>query len=89
MMLILLGLVDMFAAAILGLMVYGMVLKWIMIIFGIILLIKGIIFIKSPASIIDLSAGAVLILGVFFSIPSIVLWIAAILLVQKGIFSFF
>ena len=89
MMLILLGLIDVFSAVLSGLMFYGIISKIVIMVFGIILLIKGLVFIKSLASMIDLFAGAVLITGIFFSIPPLLFWIAAILLIQKGIFSFF
>jgi len=89
MILLLLGLIDVFSAVLLGLMFFHIILKTLIIIFGIILLIKGLIFMKSLASILDIFAGAMLIMGLFFSIPPILFWIAAILLIQKGIFSFF
>ena len=89
MIMLLLGLMDISAAVLLGLMFFHVLFKVIIIIFGIALLIKGLIFIKSLASIIDLFAGAVLLAGIFFTIPSILFWIASILLIQKGIFSFF
>ena len=89
MILILLGLIDVFAAVLLGLMFFHILFNALSIALGIILLVKGLIFIKSLASIIDLFAGIVLLLGIFFSIPPLLFWIAGILLIQKGIFSFF
>ena len=90
MILLLLGLIDIFSAVLLGMMFFHIVLKTLIIIFGIILLVKGFIFIRSLASIIDLFAGASLILGLFIpSFPPVIFWIASLLLIQKGIFSFF
>jgi len=89
MIMLLLGLLDILAAVLLGTMAFYAIFKILIIFFGIALLIKGLIFIKSLASIIDLLAGAVLIAAVFITVPPILFWIAAILLIQKGIFSFF
>ena len=89
MIVILLGLLDILSAVLLGMMFYHVVFQAVIIIFGVALLLKGIIFIKSLASVIDLFGGAVLLLGLFFAIPPVLFWIAAILLVQKGIMSFF
>lgn len=88
MIVILLGLLDILSAVFLGMMFFHIIFKAVIILFGIALLIKGIIFIKSLASIIDLFAGMILIAGLFLAIPPFLFWIAAILLIQKGIFSF-
>lgn len=88
MILILLGLLDIISAVFLGLMFFHIVFKTLFLIFGLILLFKGFIFIKSFASIFDLFAGAVLVLGLFFAVPPILFWIAGIFILQKGIFSF-
>lgn len=53
---------------------------------GLYLIIKGLIFIKSVISWIDLACGIIIIISYigFFSILS---WIVALWLVQKGVFS--
>ncbi|OGJ13359.1 hypothetical protein A3K82_00505 [Candidatus Pacearchaeota archaeon RBG_19FT_COMBO_34_9] len=62
----------------------------ILIFFGIILLIKSLIgLLRDFASWIDLLAGIIFILAVFFQIPLIICIIAGVLLIQKSIFSFF
>ena len=83
-----LGLIDVLISAFFGLMIYEVAPSNLFIIFGIYLLGKGILFISSLASIIDIFAGIVLIASYFFAIPSFILMIAALLLLQKGIFSF-
>ena len=89
MIVILLGLLDILSAVLLGMMFYHLVFQAIILIFGVALLLKGIIFIKSLASIIDLFGGAVLLMGLFFAVPPFLFWIAAILLIQKGLISLF
>lgn len=61
----------------------------ILTVFGVILLIKsGIGLLRDFASWIDLLAGIIFILLIFFPIHWIICLIAGILLIQKGIFSF-
>jgi len=84
-----LGLADLIISAFLGAMVYGISVKMLAIIFGIYLLGKGAMFISSLASMIDIFAGIVLVSSYFFNIPQFVMVIAALLLLQKAIFSFF
>jgi len=56
---------------------------------GLLLLIKSSLgILKDFASWIDLSAGGILIISIFLSIPEIISIILGILMVQKGIFSF-
>ena len=55
-------------------------------IFGIYLIIKALIFIKSGISIIDLISGIIIIIS-FFGFFSMLSWIVMVWLVQKGLFS--
>ncbi|MBI2663111.1 hypothetical protein HYX15_01110 [Candidatus Woesearchaeota archaeon] len=59
-------------------------LAWI---FGLYLIIKGVIFIKSLTSLIDIASGALLILAIFGTV-NILTWLAALWLLQKGVFTF-
>ena len=86
----LLGLIDVLIGIDFGLMAFGILsLKIISLIFGIYLMGKGLVFISSIASFIDLFAGILLIASYFVVLPSFLLIIAGLLVVQKGIFSFF
>ena len=88
MIMLLLGILDILIAVMAGFMAWGISYKVLAIIAGVYLLGKGLVFIKSLASIIDLIAGFAIISSLFFTVPPILLWISAILLIQKGIFSF-
>ena len=56
-------------------------------IFAIYLIIKGLIFIKSFTSLIDIICGILIILAIF-DIVNFLTWIAAFWLFQKSFFSF-
>jgi len=85
----LLGLIDVVITANFGLMLLGVYLKILILIFGIYLIGKGVLFISSLASFMDIAIGILLIVGYFVMIPKFILVMAALLLLQKGIFSFF
>ena len=90
MIMYLLGLIDALIGIDLILMIFKIsLIKNLPIIFGIYLIAKGAAFIKSFASIIDILVGIVLIINYFTVIPNQILIISAILMLQKGIFSFF
>ena len=55
-------------------------------IFGIYLIIKALIFIKSGISIIDLISGVIVIIS-FLGFFSVLSWIVVVSLIQKGLFS--
>ncbi|HJX50225.1 MAG TPA: hypothetical protein VJ438_02060 [Candidatus Nanoarchaeia archaeon] len=83
-----LGAVDLIAGLVL---IFGtrFVPHSILIFFGIALLIKaGIGLLRDFASWIDLFAGIIFILSIFFQMPLLICLIPGILLIQKGIFSF-
>lgn len=62
----------------------------LLLILGVVFLIKaGIGLLKDFASWIDLFGGAIFILLMFFHVPLIICIISGLLLIQKGIFSFF
>ncbi|MBS3088761.1 hypothetical protein J4402_03190 [Candidatus Pacearchaeota archaeon] len=77
-------------------------LAFLMLIFGIdvftqfILFCAGLLFLKGMfiltgeiiLSVIDIFASAMLLLSIFFSLPAILLWIPAFLLLAKGLESF-
>lgn len=61
---------------------------YLLIFFGIVLLIKSFIGIKSLGGWIDLLAGIIFLLFIVFSIPWIITILFGVLLIQKGIMSF-
>ena len=86
-----LGVVDIIAA-----------LSFLMLIFGIhpfiqiILFSSGLLFMKGMfiltgdvLSVIDLFSSLMLILSIFFTLPAVLIWIPAFLLLAKGFVSFF
>ena len=79
------GLLDIIAALSVVLLKFDIFI-WLSLVLGIYLIIKSLIFIKSLASWIDLICGIVIIISYigFFSILS---WIVALWLAQKGLFS--
>lgn len=89
MIIILLGLLDAIIAISSILRGYGLYAKWMVVAFSLYLIVKGVIFIKSAASILDIIAGALLFIGLFADLPIVVFWIIGAYLLQKGIFSFF
>jgi len=53
------------------------------------LLIKGLfVFTGEPLSAIDLASSFLLLLSIFFTLPTVLIWIPAFLLLAKGIVSF-
>ena len=83
-----LGFIDMLGVILLGMMYYGLFIKTAALVLGIYLVGKGFLFITSLASYIDLLAGTVLIISYFFVVPSFLIVIAGLLLLQKSVFSF-
>ena len=79
------GLLDIIAALSVVLLKLGIFI-WISLVLGIYLIIKGLIFIKSVVSWIDLICGFVLIIS-FFGFFSVLSWVVALWLAQKGFFS--
>lgn len=76
-------------------------LTFLMLVFGIqpflglVLFCAGLLFIKSlflftgePLSLIDLISSVLLIISIFFTLPTILLWIPAFLLIAKGLVSY-
>jgi hypothetical protein len=84
----LLGLIDILISANFGLMLLGVFIKTLILIFGIYLIAKGIAFISSIASFIDIAVGILLIISYFTILPKFLMVMAALILLQKGIFSF-
>ena len=89
MILQLFGLIDILSSLLFGLIFFGVYLKTITLILGIYLIIKGLVFLNALASIIDIAAGIILILSNFYAFPNSILAILGLLMLQKGIFSFF
>jgi len=86
-----LGGIDLIASFVFLMLVFGIhpFLQLILFCAGL-LLLKGLMIITGeiPLSIIDLFASLMLILSIFFSLPAVLLWIPAFLLLAKGIVSF-
>lgn len=82
------GILDIAASILLFLAAFNILLPWqLYFAFGIYLALKGIIFIKSFISIVDIACGILLFAVIQFNVPQAVLIIAAIILLQKGVFS--
>lgn len=84
-----LGIFDILAAFVLLALSFGLgIPSKIIIIFIVILFLKGaFILTKSIASIFDIFAAIILILALSYTLPRPLLFIPAILLLQKGLFS--
>jgi len=89
MIMLLLGLIDIIIAIVAVLLSFGIHLNALAYIAGAYLVLKGMLFLKSFASVIDMVAGILLLLGILFAFPPWVFWVIAAYLVQKGIFSLF
>ena len=81
------GIMDLMARMIMILFSFNIIFANLGWMFGIYLVLKGIIFIRSLTSLVDIVAGILIILAVF-GIINILTWIAAFWLLQKGFFSF-
>jgi hypothetical protein len=87
-MLIVFAILDLISALTLGLLYFNISVKFLILTSAIYLIVKGIIFLKDIASIIDLIIAGFLLISLFITIPKIVLLVFAIFLLQKAIFSF-
>ncbi|MFH1332156.1 MAG: hypothetical protein ABIH63_02625 [archaeon] len=83
----LLGIFDLLAALSIILLRFG-VAKTMAIALAIYLIVKGAIYIKSVPSMVDIAAGIIMVLA-FYGWFSILTWVAAIWLTQKGVISLF
>ena len=87
-----LGILDVFIAVCFWIFgVFGFdIMKGFILILGLILLVKGIIFIMgfSISSFLDIVCALVIIASVSVNVHMIIVFIVAIYLLQKGIFSF-
>jgi len=88
MLLIMLGILDLLSAATLGLLFFGITIKFLIIGAAIYLGIKGLIFLGDFASILDLIIAACLVTSLIITLPKFLLVVFAIVLIQKAIFSF-
>ncbi len=82
-----LGLADL-AAALSILLLRFEAVPQLALILGVYEIIKGLVFIKSVTSIVDIAAGLAMLLA-FYTHVGILTWIAAIWLTQKGVISVF
>ena len=82
-----LGFMDFLAAVVLILLRFDMA-QGFGIFFGIFLLIKGLIFIKSLAGILDILAGIIMLLAAYGHISFLTV-LAVVWLLQKSLFSLF
>jgi len=83
------GLLDILASFNLLALSFGFHFETFLMIISAYLIIKGLLFFKDFASIIDLIAGSMILLGIFtIAIPKTPLIILSILLFQKGATSF-
>ncbi len=83
----LLGLVDLLTAVLAVFAHIGFIPTSVLKIFAVYLIIKGAIFIKSFTSILDLGCGVYLLLMFFFNMHSFIVYLVALYLFQKAVFS--
>jgi len=87
-----LGVLDIFIGLCFWLFgIFNIIPKSFILIFGLFLLVKGIIFITglSVTSFLDIICAAIIILGTSIVLPKIIVILVAIFLIQKGVFSLF
>lgn len=86
----LLGIIDFIAALVFLLLIIGVALPFQFLIFPALLLFaKSLFILKGDAlSLIDMLCAAIIFLSIFFSLPSLFLWIPLLLLVYKVVVSF-
>lgn len=82
-----LGAADLLAALSIVLLKFG-IIPTMALVLAIYLIIKGVVFIKNISSIVDIAAGAAMLIA-FYGNFNIATWIAAIWLTQKGVMSLF
>jgi len=79
------GLLDLLAGLNFVAMALGFYQETLLMVIAAYLIIKGLLFLKDFASVIDLIAGLIVVLGIFtIAVPKIPLLIFAVLLLQKG-----
>ncbi len=85
-----LGAIDLTAALAFLMLIFGMnVFTQFLLFCALLLFVKGLfIFMGDVLSAVDLFSAIVLILSISFTLPSILLWIPAFLLLAKGVVSF-
>jgi len=85
-----LGGIDLVSSIVFLMLTFGMEPYFQLILFcSGLLLLKGLFAFKGePLSIIDLMSAGLLLISILFTLPSILLWIPAFLLLSKGIVSF-
>jgi hypothetical protein len=85
-----LGIIDLLTAILFWLFgIFHIIPPSVIVFLAFILLIKGLIFVISEhiASALDIAIAAVMFITVSFTIPNVFIFIAAILLIQKGVVS--
>lgn len=82
----LMGLMDLLTVTTLLLFKYGIIQQKFLIIAVVYLIIKGVIFFRDIASIVDVGVAVIFILALF-GIYNVLTWIAVIWVLQKAVFS--
>lgn len=85
-----LGILDIFIGACFWLFgIFDIIPSSFILILGLLLLVKGIVFITglSVTSFLDIISAGIILLGISIALPKIIVIIVAIFLIQKGIFS--
>lgn len=83
----LLGLVDIIIGVGLVLRMYGFIFNTFILISSGYMILKGLVFFGDPMSVIELFIGVIFITSIFVAWPKYILVIAALILLQKGVFS--
>lgn len=85
-----LGILDIFIGICFWLFgVFGLISESFILILGLFVLIKGIVFITglSFVSFLDIVSGAIIVIGTGFDVSNVVVGLVSIFLIQKGVFS--
>ena len=83
-----LGLLDMFIAGNLVARSIGFIYQPFILLSSGYLILKGVLFLRDPISIIELFIGVIFLTSLFVTWPKAVLLVSALIIFQKGFFSF-
>jgi len=87
MILQIMGLLDVFVGLSLIVKALGFYFKTFVLASSGYLILKGLLFIKDPMSIVELFIGVIFLTSIFVAWPKTLLLVAALIILQKGFFS--
>jgi len=87
-MLIILAVLDLISAITLAFVYFGIIIKFLIVASAVYLIVKGLIFLGDPASIIDIIIALSLLVSLMITLPKVIILIFGIFLLQKALLSF-